>query len=183
MTARLLTHAAAAALLALAVGSLPAVAQTDTGTAPTGTAPTGTAPSGTTATPPSAQAQPVMPAPTPAARRMMSRVEKHIAELYSRLHITQAEEPQWRAFAQVMRENAEHMEHAFQAREHEGANMNALEDLRSYAAVAEAHAEDMQRLVPAFQALYEAMPAQQQRTADQVFRTFERRREMRHHAG
>ena len=161
MTARLLTHAAAAALLALAISTAPARAQT--GSDQPG-------------------AQPA-PAPTqgqmPMKDRRMERVERHIAELHRRLNITPQEEPLWNAFAQVMRENAAHMDQTFKARHAQGANMNAVDDLRSYAAVAQAHAEDMQRLIPAFQALYEAMPQQQQKTADQVFRDFEHRREQR----
>lgn len=114
-------------------------------------------------------------------RRMM-RVEQHIAELHRRLHITAAEEPQWNAFAQIMRDNALHMDQAFQARAAQGPNMSAVDDLKSYAAVAQAHAEDMQRLVPAFESLYSALSPQQQKTADEVFRDFEQRRG-RPHAG
>lgn len=140
MTARFLTSAAAAALLALTLGTAPA-----------------------------ARAQTAAPSPR------MQRVERHIAELHRRLDITPAEEPQWNAFAQVMRDNAMHMDQAFQARRAKGPSMNALEDLRSYAAVAQAHADDMQRLIPAFQALYDTMPPQQKTVADQVFRDFEHR--------
>ena len=140
MTARFLTSAAAAALLALTLGTAPA-----------------------------ARAQTAAPSPR------MQRVERHIAELHRRLDITPAEEAQWNAFAQVMRDNAMHMDQAFQARHAKGPGMNALEDLRSYAAVAQAHADDMQRLIPAFQALYDTMPPQQKTVADQVFRDFEHR--------
>lgn len=167
MTPRPLSLTAAAALLAM-VSAAPALAQTGT-----------TPEASPEAAPPPMQA----PAETPAARLMMAHVEQHIADLHRRLQITQAEEPQWKAFAQVMRENAEHMDQAVdEARRRQGANVNALEDLQTYAAIAEAHAQDVQRLVPAFQALYEAMPPQQRRVADQVFRSFERRREMRRQA-
>lgn len=167
MTARLLTHAAAAALLALALGTAPAGAQTDTDQ-----------PGAQPAPAPMPQGQmPQSRMPTKGGR--MERVERHIAELHRRLRITPQEEPQWNAFAQVMRDNAARMEQAFEARRAQGPNMNAVEDLRSYAAVAKAHADDMQRLIPAFQALYDVMPQPQQKTADQVFRDFERRREQR----
>ncbi|MDA8249775.1 MAG: Spy/CpxP family protein refolding chaperone [Rhodospirillales bacterium] len=172
MTARLLTHAAAAALLALAIGAAPARAQS--GTDQSGTDQTGTA------QPPAAQ-----PAPGQAMTKdgRMARVERHITELHRRLKITAAEESQWTAFAQVMRANAVHMEQAFQARALQGPGMNAVQDLQSYAAVAQAHAEDMQRLVAAFQTLYQSLTPQQQKTADQVFRDFEQRRERRPQAG
>ena len=166
MTAKLPTHAAAAALLALALGAAPALAQ------PAPDQP---------AAPPAGQMAPSgqMGGQMDMQQRRMKRVEQHITELHRRLHITPAEEAPWGAFAQVMRDNAMHMERAFQARAQQGPNMNALDDLRSYAAVAQAHAEDMQRLVPAFQVLYATLSPQQQKTADEVFKDFEQRRERR----
>lgn len=153
MTVRLTTRLAAAALLAAALGSAPALAQSGSDQ-------------------PAAQSQ--------AQTRRMMRVEQHITDLHRRLGITAAEEPQWSAFAQVMRDNAKHMEQAFQARAKAGPDMNAVQDLQSYAAIAQAHADDMQRLVPAFQALYATLTPAQQKTADTVFRTFEHRRGRRH---
>jgi protein CpxP len=167
MTTRLPSRAAL--LLAFALGATPAFAQNQPSNEP--------APG----TPPSTQAQ---PAPmTPQGKRLETRVERHIAELHRRLQITAQEEPQWSAFAQIMRENAARMDQAFQARAQQGPNMNAVEDLRTYAAVVQAHAEGMQRLVPAFEALYNSLTPQQQKTADQVFRDFEQRRTQRRHAG
>ena len=58
-------------------------------------------------------------APTPA-----HDVEAHIQALHDQLQITPAEAPQWAAFAQVMRENAEAMGQAFQARGAGYAQMN-----------------------------------------------------------
>jgi hypothetical protein len=48
--------------------------------------------------------------------------------------------------------------------------MTAVEDLRSFAAIAEAHAADTRSFMPAFEALYRAMPAEQQAPADRIFR-------------
>ncbi len=158
---RLTQRLAAAALLAVVGGAVPALAQTT----PDTTTPGATAPGG-----------------TPPNRMTQERVEKHIAELHRRLHITPQEEPTWTAFAQVMRDNAAHMDQVFRARS-ESPNMNAMDDLRSYAAVAQAHAEDMQRLLPAFQTLYTSLSPEQQHTADQVFRDFEKRRGRRNPAG
>ena len=165
MTVRLPTHAAAAALLGLALGTAPALAQTTPDQQPT------------TQTPAQAQPPAAAPAPAPAGRmaRRMTRLEDHIAEMHRQLHITAAEEPQWNAFAQVMRDNAERMDQAFKARATQGANMNAIDDLRSYAAIAQAHADDMQRLVPAFETLYGTLTPAQQKQADVMFRNFERR--------
>jgi len=167
MIVRLPTHAAAAALLAFALGTAPALAQTTTDQQPT------------TQTPAQAQPPAATPAPAPApagkTTRRMTRLEDHIAEMHRQLHITADEQPQWDAFAQVMRDNAERMDQAFKARATQGVNMNAIDDLRSYAAIAQAHADDMQRLVPAFEKLYGTLTPAQQKEADVMFRSFERR--------
>jgi len=42
--------------------------------------------------------------------------------------------------------------------------------MESYAKVATAHAQDVEKLVPAFQALYTTMTDSQKRLADQAFR-------------
>jgi hypothetical protein len=47
--------------------------------------------------------------------------------------------------------------------------MNAVDNLKSYAAMVDAHADGLKRLVPAMQALYDAMPDAQKKVADAVF--------------
>jgi periplasmic protein CpxP/Spy len=113
-------------------------------------------------------------AQTPRGKQIATSVERHIAELHKRLKIGAAQQPQWDAFAQVMRENAMHSDKLYKARA-DAENMNALEDLRSYASIAQAHADDVQRLVPAFEALYSTLTPEQQRAADQAFKEFEQR--------
>jgi hypothetical protein len=104
--------------------------------------------------------------PTPA-----HDVEAHIQALHDQLQITPAEAPQWAAFAQVMRENAEAMGQAFQARGAGYAQMNAVQDLQSYAQIAQIQSENMQKLAASFQTLYDSFPPAQQKLADGVFRT------------
>jgi hypothetical protein len=113
-------------------------------------------------------------AETPRGKQIANSVERHIAELQRRLKITPAQQPQWDAFAAVMRDNAIHSDRLYKARA-EAANVTALEDLRTYASIAQAHADDVQRLVPAFEALYQTLTPEQQRTADAAFREFEKR--------
>jgi hypothetical protein len=48
--------------------------------------------------------------------------------------------------------------------------MTAVEDLRCFAAIAEAQAARSRTFIPAFEALYQAMTAAQQVHADRVFR-------------
>jgi len=117
-------------------------------------------------------------APAQAARPepgSMAQVERHIAGLQRRLKIAPAQQPQWDAFTAIMRQNATHMETMQRDRAARVTAMTAPEDMRSYAEVARAHAEDLQRLVPAFDTLYAAMTPEQKTVADRTFHEFQGR--------
>ncbi len=103
------------------------------------------------------------------------RLEQHIADLRRRLQITPAQQPQWDAFATVMRQNSDRVATLYRERSARSASMSALDDMRSYADLARLHAEDLQRLVPPFEALYAAMTAEQKANADRVFQQFQSR--------
>lgn len=111
---------------------------------------------------------------------MEERVERRITNLHARLHITQAQEPQWQQFAQIMRDNARDMDRTFEQRSKKLASMSAADNMQSYAEISEQHAQDVQKLVPAFQALYNSMSDQQKQTADQLFRSYAERSAQRH---
>jgi periplasmic protein CpxP/Spy len=119
--------------------------------------------------PPAAAASPLAAQPAP-GNNAEQRVETHIRQLHAQLRITPAEQPQWDQFAEVMRENARDMDRAFTQRAQQYPTMNAVQNMRSYEQIAEAHAQHLQKLVPAFDNLYNAMPAQQKQLTDQVFR-------------
>ncbi len=152
-------HLAVVALTA--VLSLPAVAFAQSSQVPT------PAPQG--AAPPAAASSPLAGHPV-AGKNAEERVEHRINELHAQLRITPAERPQWDKFADVMRENARDMDQAFIQRSQQFQSMNALQNMQSYEQIAEAHSQHLQKLVPAFEDLYNAMPEQQKRVADQVFR-------------
>ena len=145
------THLASAAVAALLV--LPAVSLAQSTQPPA--AATGASPLASHAAP---------------GNTMEQRVEGHIKQLHAQLRITSAEEPQWNQFADVMRGNARGMDQAISARMQQYPTMNALQNMQSYEQIAQTHAEDLQKLVPAFENLYNAMPAEQKQVADQVFR-------------
>lgn len=96
------------------------------------------------------------------------RVDARIKSLHDRLKITSAQEPQWNAVAQVMHENAQTMEQAIQQR-HQTQNMTAIDDLKAYQAIAQAHLQNVQKLIPAFQALYDTLSPEQKKAADDAF--------------
>jgi protein CpxP len=118
---------------------------------------------------PAAASSPMTSQPVP-GKDMEERVESHIKELHAQLRVTAAEEPQWDQFAQVMRDNARDMDQAFTQRARQYPTMNAVQNMQSYEQIAEAHAQHLQKLVPAFDNLYNAMPEQQKKLTDQVFR-------------
>jgi periplasmic protein CpxP/Spy len=99
-----------------------------------------------------------------------TRVELHIGQLHAQLHITPAQQAQWDQFAQVMRDNAKDMNQVLEQRASGFASMNAVENMQSYAQIAQQHAQDTQKLATAFQALYGDLSDAQKKNADAVFR-------------
>jgi periplasmic protein CpxP/Spy len=97
-------------------------------------------------------------------------IEERIKDMHAKLLISPAQQPQWDAFADVMRNNGRSMEQTFQQRVNTMSSMTAPENMQSYAQIASSHAQDMQKLVPAFQTLYDTMSDSQKKTADLVFR-------------
>jgi len=115
---------------------------------------------------PSPPMQPPAPAATPSET---SRVDRYIANLHKRLKITAAEESQWKTVADIMRENARAIDSLASQRAAQRQNMSAVDNLRSYEEMADAHADGLKKLVPAFAALYDSMPEAQKKNADAVF--------------
>jgi periplasmic protein CpxP/Spy len=96
-------------------------------------------------------------------------VEKHIKEMHVTLKITSAEESQWNAVAATMRESAKDLDRAIDKRAANVASATAIDDLNSYAEIAQAHANGVKKLASAFAVLYSAMSDDQKKEADQVF--------------
>jgi hypothetical protein len=124
------------------------------------------APQGQTAPAPT-QAAPK--APAKAAKKPTDRVEARIAELHTKLKITPEQEPKWTEVAQVMRDNAKHMDEMYKRRSATLRTMTAVDDLKSYRDFTEAHAQGLQKLITAFEGLYDSMTPEQKKNADTVF--------------
>jgi hypothetical protein len=138
-----------------------------------------------------AQSTPTQSAPTPSTRptagthahrwspeQRAQRVEAHITKLHDELGITAAQEPQWKTFAQVMRDNATRMTKGFETRGARLGTMSAAANMQSYADMAVQHAQDIQRLAVAFQSVYDSLSPSQKQAADTLFRA---RRHGGHH--
>ena len=106
----------------------------------------------------------------PANYEAATTIEQRIKDMHAKLLVTPLQQPQWDAFAAVMRDNARDREQTFHQRVNTMSNMTAPENMQSYAQITMGHAQDMQKLVPAFQALYDTMSDSQKKNADQVFR-------------
>ncbi len=104
-----------------------------------------------------AQAQP--PAQPP-------NVEANIASLHQRLQITPAQEAQFNALANVMRQNARAEASAPHA---PAANTSAVNSLRAEIQYDEIELAGMKRFLPALEALYATLSPAQKQTANAVF--------------
>jgi hypothetical protein len=104
----------------------------------------------------------------------MTAVEARIMDLHKKLHITAAQKPQWDNLTQVMRENAQTMMDLQKQRAADASAMSAVDVVKSYESVIEAHEKGMEKFIPPFQALYDSMSDAQKKTADSLFRSRER---------
>jgi protein CpxP len=141
------------------------------------TPPSMTGPSAQTSSAPSGTSHKAMPHSAQATTRqpgesMQGLVERRITELRTSLHITPAEQQPFDQFAQVMRDNAKAIDQSYQERAEKLASMSAVDNMQSYSDIEQQRAQQVQKLVPAFQALYGSLSDQQKRTADDMFRTY-----------
>lgn len=102
------------------------------------------------------------------------RAELRIKDMHTRLAIQPAQEAQWTVVATIMRDNAVTMDKLTQLRVDHATEVSAVEDLKSYGDISEAHADGIKKLTPAFSTLYSAMSDAQKKQADLLFREGER---------
>jgi protein CpxP len=184
MKASLLAWTAVALLLTvILVGGIGTTGFAQTATAPAAPSATG-APTDATSSTTGAAAAPGSTATThhtttTHARNAASRApgetmtqmaEQRISELHTQMHITSQQQSQWDQFAQAMRDNAKDLDQAYQQRAVSFSSMNAVENMQSYAQIEQTRAQDLQKLVPAFQTLYASLSDEQKKQADELFR-------------
>lgn len=136
--------------------------------------------SSTTTAPPSATSPaPASPAPhatAPSSKAASSKnsdakVEARIAQLHKELKITPDQEKDWNTMAQDMRDNAQQMSSLLQERAATSKSkpLNAVDNLRSYQKITDAHADGLKKITPDFEKLYAEMSPTQKKTADTIF--------------
>ncbi|WDD94084.1 Spy/CpxP family protein refolding chaperone [Burkholderia sp. FERM BP-3421] len=101
--------------------------------------------------------------------RHEARVEERISYLHDQLKITSAQEAQWKAFADTMRDNGDTMGRLYRERL-ANKSVSALDDMKQYADLAQANADGAKKLAETFAPLYDAFPADQKALADTTFR-------------
>lgn len=135
-------------------------------------APATTAPSAASPTTPAevpAPASGTADTTKPAHRHGSNALNTYLTALHKDLKITAAEEPQWTAFADTMRDNAAQLGQAYRTRREQLPTMTAPQDLSSFVQVEQARLDGLKKSSDAFNALYAVMPADQQKVADAVF--------------
>jgi protein CpxP len=105
-----------------------------------------------------------------------SRVEARIKDMHAKLKITAAQEDQWKQVVEVMRDNANTIEPLIKERAKNAKTRNAIDDLKSYAEITDAHAEGIKKFTPVFETLYVSMSDAQKKEADTLFRHGARKR-------
>src|SRR5271169_572658 len=100
-----------------------------------------------------------------------NKVEAHINAMRRQLHIKTAQETQWNAVAQVMRDNAHAIADLREEGTEQAKSMTAIDHIKAYAAITDAQAAGIHKFLPAFQTLYDTMSDAQKKTADALFRS------------
>lgn len=98
------------------------------------------------------------------------RAELRIKDMRTKFKITAAQEEQWAKVAAVMLDNGKTMDTLTQARVDHAKDMNAVDDLKSYGEITDAHAAGIKKLIPIFADLYATMSDAQKKEADTFFR-------------
>ncbi|MBV8392734.1 MAG: Spy/CpxP family protein refolding chaperone, partial [Alphaproteobacteria bacterium] len=112
------------------------------------------------------------PAAAAATSSKPETVEQRITTLKTALKITPDQETKWKAVADAMRENAGMMDKVIKDKQAKMANMTAVDDLKTYRDITQAHLDGLKNLISAFDSLYSSMPDAQKKNADQVFMSF-----------
>jgi len=120
------------------------------------------------------------PAAAAATSTRPETVEQRISALKTALKITPDQESKWEGVATAMRENAAAMDKLVQEKKGTMASLNAVEDLKTYQEFSQVRLDGMKNLISSFKTLYDSMPADQKKNADQVFDNYGPRKSAQH---
>lgn len=106
---------------------------------------------------------------SPAAKHE-ARIEDRIKSLHQQLKITSAQEDQWKAFADAMRNDGENMSQLYEQRMKNASTQSAIDNMQDYANLTQAHADGVKKILAAFEPLYNSFSPEQKKLADDTFR-------------
>jgi len=112
------------------------------------------------------------PAAAAATSSKPETVEQRITALKAALKVTPDQESKWDGVAKAMRENAAAMDKLVQEKKGKMANMNAVDDLKTYQEFSQVRLDGLKNLISSFKTLYDSMPADQKKNADHVFDSY-----------
>ena len=113
------------------------------------------------------------PAAAAATSSKPETVEQRITALKAALKITPDQESKWDGVAKAMRENAAAMDKLVQEKQgNRWRSMNAVDDLKTYQEFSQVRLDGLKNLISSFKTLYNSMPADQKKNADQVFDSY-----------
>ena len=112
------------------------------------------------------------PAAAAATSNRPETVEQRITTLKAALKITPDQESKWDGVAKAMRDNAAAMDKLVQEKQGKMANMNAVDDLKTYQEFSQANLDGLKNLTSAFKTLYDTMTPDQKKNADHVFDSY-----------
>jgi predicted SAM-dependent methyltransferase len=104
-----------------------------------------------------------------AMQKPIDHAEERIKQIHDKLHITADQEAKFGKLADVMRANGKDMSEAVEQREKAEKTSSAVDDLKAYQKIAQAHADGLKDLVPAFEGLYGQLSDSQKKEADALF--------------
>jgi hypothetical protein len=104
-------------------------------------------------------------------RASPEKVEARIKELHDKLGVTADQEGKWKDVADAMRETAKDVRAKVTERTEKAADkpVTAVDELKTYAEMAEAHYDGAKRIIGPFEKLYDAMTPEQKKDADELF--------------
>jgi hypothetical protein len=97
--------------------------------------------------------------------------EAQIKQLQGALNITEAQQELWNNLIAVMRENAQEMDDLAKERAENTEPMNAVEHLKFHNEITQTHLDQLEKLIPPFEAFYDSLSDQQKNITDILFRT------------
>ena len=110
---------------------------------------------------------PLSPQMVAKAKRDAMMRDKRIAAMHKRLDLTPAQESLWTPVASAMRHNSADFDTVIM--KIPDTKMTAVDHLKAFQMMADAHAAGLRRLIPPFSALYATMSVNQKHNADQMF--------------